>query len=68
MAGLLAPARVMDQAVDGLAGVGAGPQAHLQSVEGQVGAQALEELPADYPAGIDVDGGGGVHQPAKVRQ
>jgi hypothetical protein len=50
----------MNQAVDVLAGVRAGPDAHLQGVEGPIGAQAARQLPADDAAGVDVDDEGGV--------
>ena len=42
------------------AGVLAGPQPHLEGVEGQVGAQALRQLPADDAAGEHVDDERGV--------
>ena len=52
---------VMNEPVDGPAGVGAGPDAHLKGVEGQVGAQRSGQLPAHDPAGVHVDHEGGVY-------
>ncbi len=52
--------RVMDQPAEVPAGPPAGPDAHLQRVEGKVGAQRAGQLPADHPAGVNVDDEGGV--------
>jgi hypothetical protein len=52
---------VVNESVDRLAGVLAGPQAHFQRVEGQVGAQAAGQLPPEDPAGVHVDDEGDVH-------
>ena len=46
---------VVDQAGDVVAGALAGPDPHLQGVEGEVGAQRLGQLPADDPAGEHVE-------------
>src|SRR3954453_11386531 len=52
--------RVVNQPAEVSTGAPAGPDAHLQGIEGQVGAQRLRQLPADHTAGVDVDDEGGV--------
>jgi hypothetical protein len=59
---------VMNHPVDGLAGMRAGPDAHLQGVEGQVGAQAARQLPAHDAAEKTSMTKAACTQPAKVRQ
>ncbi len=51
--------RVVDQPADVAAGPAAGPDAHLQRVEGEVGARRAGQLPADHPPGEHVDDEGG---------
>ena len=56
----------MCQPGDVLSGPLACPQAHVQGVQGEVGAQAGGHLPADHHAGEDVQDERGV-DPARVR-
>ena len=58
---------VMHQAGDVLAGSLPGPQAHIECVERQIGAQAGGHLPADDHAAEDVEDERDVVQPACVR-
>jgi mutator family transposase len=52
---LNAAVRTMDQPVEDLTGPGAIEDGHLQGVDGQVGAQAGRDLPANDHAGVNVD-------------
>jgi len=50
----------MDQPVEGLSAPGAVPHGHLQSVDGQIGPQAVGDLPAHHQATEHVDDERGV--------
>jgi len=58
---------VVGQARDVAALALAGPDPHLQGVQGQVGAQRLRQLPADHAPGVDVDHERGVDPPGEAQ-
>jgi hypothetical protein len=64
---LRAPVRVMNEPADFVAVAGALPQALLEGVGGQVGAQAGRAAPADDPAAVDVHDEGDVDEPRPGR-
>ncbi len=51
----------MDQPAEVLAGPPTDPDAHLQGIQRQVGAQRAGQLPADHPPREHVDDEGGIH-------